>query len=192
MLRWVAMSRAYRISVKESLSRSVDVDDGVCSTLELLPILQADRMRELLAHELAARGFEREANTATRKEGKGVQVSINLETGEVTITAEGHADLDLKTERTAVVENPNNSAREQALREVAKQSLEREAKAEEEALRRKVTEQLEGTLRDIKGELDGVVNRVTAAALKQRASELGQVEEIHEEPNGNVTIKIRV
>jgi hypothetical protein len=186
------MSRAYRISVKESLSRSVDVDDGVCSTLELLPILQKDRMRELLAHALAERGFVREANTARREEGKGVVVSINLESGEVTITAEGHAELDLKTERTAVVENPNNSSREQALRDVARQALEREAKAEEEALRRKVTEQLEGTLRDIRGELDGVVNKVTAAALKQRAAELGQVEEVHEEPNGNITIKVRV
>jgi hypothetical protein len=47
-------------------------------------------------------------------------------------------------------------------------------------------------LRDLKDELDGVVNRVTAAALKQRAAELGQVEEIHEEPNGGLTIKVRV
>ena len=33
---------------------------------------------------------------------------------------------------------------------------------EEEALRKKVTQQLEGTLKDLKEELDGVVNRVTA------------------------------
>jgi hypothetical protein len=186
------MSRAYRISVKESLSRTVEVDDGVCSTLELLPILQKERMRELLAHELGNRGFNRDGQTATREEGAGVSITINLETGEVNVTAEGHQQLDLKTERTAVSERQDDGARQAALREVARQALEREAKAEEEALRRKVTERLEGTLRDVKGELDGVVNRVTAEALKQRAAELGQVEEVHEEPNGNLTIKVRV
>ena len=100
--------------------------------------------------------------------------------------------MDLKTERTAVVDNAVIPEREAALRETAKASLEREAKAEEEALRRKVTEQLEGKLRDLKEELDSVVNRVTGTALKQRAAELGQVEEIHEEANGSITIKVRV
>jgi uncharacterized protein YdbL (DUF1318 family) len=185
------MSRAYRISVKESLSRHVQVDDGVCSTLELLPILPADRMRELLGHELEERGFARDGNTATRKEKGDIVVSVDLSTGEVSVTAEGHAELHLNAERTAVVDAPN-ADRERALRDVAKQALEREAKAEEEALRRKVTEQLEGALRDIKGELDAVVTRVTGSALKQRAAELGQVEEVHEEANGNLTIKVRV
>ena len=37
----------------------------------------------------------------------------------------------------------------------------------------KVTQQLEGTLKDLKEELDGVVNRVTATALKTRAVRQG-------------------
>ena len=186
------MSRAYRISVKESLSRHVQVEDGVSSSLELLPILAKERMREILAAQLAGKGFTRQGNTATRKEGEGISTEINLETGEVNVVAQGHANLDLKTERTAVVDNTVISEREKLLRETAKASLEREAQAEEEALRRKITGQLEGTLRDLKGELDGVVNKVTATALKQRAAELGQVEEIHEEANGSLTIKVRV
>lgn len=186
------MSRAYRISVKESLSRHVQVEDGVSSSLELLPILAKERMREILAAELKGKGFSREGNTATRRERDGIVTEINLETGEVNVVAEGHAQLELKTERTAVVDNAVIPERENALRETAKASLEREAKAEEEALRRKITTQLEGTLRDLKGELDGVVNKVTATALKQRAAELGQVEEVHEEANGSLTIKVRV
>lgn len=186
------MSRAYRISVKESLSRHVEVEDGVCSSLELLPILARERMAELLASELEQRGFTREGNIAQRKEGDGVVVAVNLETGEVSVTAEGHAQVNLETERTAVVDNTLAGERERLLRDAARQSLEREAQAEAEALRRKVTEQLEGKLRDLKEELDGAVNRVTGAALKQRAAELGQVEEIHEEANGSITIKVRV
>jgi hypothetical protein len=186
------MSRAYRITVKESLTRTIEVEDGVCSSLELLPILQPERMRELLARELGVRGFKREGQTATRDEGGGVTISIELATGEVSVTAEGHARLELSAERTAVVDAVDDPGHQQSLRAAARQSLERAATAEEEALRRKVTEELGGRLRDVKGELDGVVNRVTVEALKQRAGELGQVEEIHEEPNGNLTIKVRV
>lgn len=186
------MSRAYRISVKESLSRHVQVEDGVSSTLELLPILARERMRELLAAELGQKGFEREGTTARRAEGGGVTTEIDLDSGEVSVTAEGHTQLELEAQRTAVVENRGNPEAEAKLRAVAQGALEREAQAEEEALRREVTAQLEGKLRDLKGELDGVVNRVTASALKQRAAELGTVEEVHEEPNGGLIIKVRV
>jgi hypothetical protein len=186
------MSRAYRIAVKESLSRHVQVDDGVCSSLELLPILQKDRMRELLAAELGVRGFTRDGKTASRDEGGGITLSVDLESGEVSLVAEGHSELELTAERSAVVANPNDPARQKSLRDAAQQALERAAEAETEALRRQVTEKLEGALRDAKEELDGVVNRVTAAALKQRAGELGEIEAIHEEANGGLTIKVRV
>jgi hypothetical protein len=186
------MSRAYRISVKESLSRHVQVEDGVASTLELLPILARERMRELLAQELVGKGFTRDGQAVTRDEGQGITTRVDLDSGEVSVTAEGHTELELATDRTAVVDELHGKDREAQLRQQAKAALEREAKAEEDALRRKVTAQLEGTLKDLKGELDGVVNRVTATALKQRAAELGTVEEVHEEPNGNLTIKVRV
>jgi hypothetical protein len=185
------MSRAYRISIKESLSQHVQVDDGVSSTIELLPILQKERMQALLGAELEGRGFTRTGDTATRVEKNGVEVEVDLRTGAVTATAQGHQEVNLETERTAVVDQGAKDEREAALRRVAQESLKREAKAEEEALRKKVTQQLEGTLRELKDELDGVVNRVTATALKTRAAELGQVEEIHEDAN-SLTIKVRV
>lgn len=186
------MSRAYRISIKESLSQHVQVEDGVRSKLELLPILQPERMRALLGQELATRGFTRKNNVAVRTETNGVEVEVDLETGEVSASLEGHQELKIETQRTAVVDQTQKDEREAGLRRIAQESLKREAKGEEEALRKKVTEQLENTLRELKDELDGVVNRVTATALKTRAAELGQVEEIHEHPNGGLTIKVRV
>jgi gamma-glutamyltranspeptidase/glutathione hydrolase len=121
------MSRAYRISIKESLSRHVQVDDGVCSTLELLPILSKERMRELLAAELAEKGFVREGETTKRNEGDGITTSVDLNTGEVSVTAEGHAEVNLSTERTAVVDNLLAGEREKTLRDAARQALERAA-----------------------------------------------------------------
>lgn len=186
------MSRAYRITVAESLSRHVHVDDGVCSNLELLPILEQGAMGELLAAELEQKGFERDGDHATRTEKDGVTVKVNVKSGEVAVTAEGHLDLELEAKRTAVLDRPASPDREKTLRAAAQDQLVREAAAEEEALRRKVTAQLEGKLKDLKDELGSVVNRVTANALKKRASELGTVEEIHEDGSGNMTIKVRV
>lgn len=188
------MSRAYRISVKESLSRHVQVEDGVSSSLELLPILEKERMRELLASELVARGFTRDGQTAKRDEGGGVTVEVGLDDGQVTVSAEGHKAVDLEAQRTTVVDRDAGGmeAKEAHLRKAARESLERDAAAHESALQREVTARLEGHLKDLREELDGAVNRVTAEALKQRARELGEVQEIHEEPNGSLTIKVRV
>jgi len=187
------MSRAYRISIEESLSRTVEVDDGVASKLELLPILSRERTGDLLAAELEKKGFKRDGAKAVRQESDGVTVEVSLTDGEVKVTAKGSMALDLKTNRSGVAVEESKGLREQELRKNAKAALEIEAAAEEAKLREQVTERLSGRLKDLKGELDGVVNKVTAAALKERASQLGTVEEVHENAEtGELTIKVRV
>ncbi len=186
------MSRAYRMSVKESLSRHVQVEDGVRSTLELLPILGADRMRELLAESLVAKGFRRDDNKARRDEKPGIVTEIDLTTGEVNVIAEGHLELDLVAERHAVGDLDRKEEGETRLKAAAREQLEKQAEREEEELRKSVTQTLEATLRSLKEELDDVVTQTTAAALKQRAAELGTIEEVHEEENGSLTIRVRV
>ena len=187
------MSRAYRISIEESLSRHIDVDDGVASKLELLPILTRERTGDLLAAELEKKGFTREGDKAVRKEEGGILIEVSLTDGEVKVTARGEKALELKAERTGVAVEESRTSREQELRKNAKAALEDEAAAEEKKLRQQVTEKLSGRLRDLKGELDTVVNRVTAAALKERAAQLGTVEEVSENAEtGELTIKVRV
>ncbi len=188
------MSRAYRVSVSESLSKEVHVEDGLCSRLELLPILPKERLGELLAQELEKDGFIRKGNTVVRREKNGIDITVDLGTGELKVTAQGHAELALKTKREGIVANPGAvEGAEEALRGKAKESLEREAQAEEEALRQKVTRQLEDRLKSLRSELDGVTHRVTAAALKEKAAEMGTVEDISEDKKtGALTIKVRV
>jgi len=187
------MSRAYRISIEESLSRHVEVDDGVASKLELLPILTRERTAELLAAELEKKGFTREGDKAVRKEKDGVTVEVSLKDGEVKVTAKGAKSLELKTQRQGVTVEEAKAVREQELRKNAAAALEAEAQAEENKLRQEVTEKLGNRLRDLRVELDGVVNRVTAASLKERASQLGTVEEVNENAEtGELTIKVRV
>jgi hypothetical protein len=46
------MSRAYRIRVSESLNRTLQAEDEVCSQIELLEVLPPEQMAELLRDEL--------------------------------------------------------------------------------------------------------------------------------------------
>ena len=51
------MSRAYRITVKESDTRHLKAGDEICTDLEILEILPPEEMAALLSEELEARGF---------------------------------------------------------------------------------------------------------------------------------------
>lgn len=190
------MSRAYRISVSGSVDRVVHVEDGVCTPLELLPILAKERMRELLAAELARRGFTRDAersNVVRRDEGEGVTIEVDVDAGTVTARAGKDAEVKVTRERTtSVVEEHAVEGRARAQRAVDAE-VERHAREAEETARREVTQALEKKLKDLKKELDQAVNRVTAEALKEKARQMGEIEEmLEDQETGALTIKVRV
>ncbi|ATB47249.1 hypothetical protein [Corallococcus macrosporus] len=188
------MSRAYRVSVSESLNRVVQAEDGLCSKLELLPLLSQAELAGLLAAELANRGFTQEGDVALRTEADGVRVAIDVTTGDVSVTLSGEQEVELKARGELAVENPH-AVEEAKLRaqDLARARLEDAADVATETLRQQVTQKLEGRLRDLKSELDAISNKVTAEALKVRAGQLGTVEEVHEDAaTGSLTIKVRV
>src|SRR5690606_18780504 len=86
------MSRAYRIKVRESLSRVIRASDHVSTQLELLEILPQEAMAELLERELVSLGFERQGEVLVREQN-GVIVEIDPKTG--TVTARIEADQDV-------------------------------------------------------------------------------------------------
>jgi hypothetical protein len=93
------VSRAIEIRVSESVVRTVHVEDGVQAAIELLPILPAARMAELLAKELAERGFTRDGDLARRTSDDGVEVAIDLRAGTVTARLADDAVLREDAER---------------------------------------------------------------------------------------------
>jgi hypothetical protein len=192
------MSRAYRIAVSGSVERIVEVDDGVCSSLELLPVLPKERMRELLAAELARRGFAREGAVASRAMEDGIRVEIDLDAGTVTVRVSSEVALSIEGERTGAVagDRPAEEAIAAARERLQAQldaELEKEAQARTESARRELTKRLEGKLKDLKRELDGVINRVTGEALKEKARQMGEIEELVEDAEtGALTIKVRL
>jgi len=187
------MSRAYRVTVKGSVQRIVHVEDGVCTELELLPILPPERTAEILAAELGTRGFETKDGVARRVESDGVAIEIDTRTGAVSVKAEATADIKIDRERTErIIEEALESGRRDAQKRVDNEA-EREAASAEEKAKQEVSDKLERRLGDLKRELDAVTNRVTAEALKEKARSLGEIEEMHEDTEtGELVIKVKL
>lgn len=190
------MSRAYRIAVSETLRRHVTVEDGVQTTLELLAILPEEAMCELLAAQLEELGFERDEGGGSmhRVDDDGMEVTVDLKQG--TVTARLAADHEIAISRKAsgaIGDRAKVQQAKAALSTKVQGQLERQADKDTEKLRQQLTGRLEQKLRDLQLELDGAVNRATAAALKEKAASLGEIEEISEdEETGALTIKVRL
>ena len=79
------MSRAYRVSVKESQNRVIRAEDHVCTDLEILEVLPPEQMGELLSQELEKRGFERDGD---KLEGQLQDLRQELDEAVNRVTAE--------------------------------------------------------------------------------------------------------
>src|SRR4051795_6558794 len=94
------MSRSYRISVRESVHRVIKAEDRVSTQLEILEVLPPEQMAGLLADELEQRGFRREGEVLVRREEGGVTVSVDPNTGTVTVSAEASERAEIEGERS--------------------------------------------------------------------------------------------
>jgi hypothetical protein len=189
------MSRAYRISVRECLNRTVRAKDHVSTQLEVLEILPPEEMAELLAAELEARGFERQGKNMVREQD-GVLVTVDIETGTVTVHAEGAQEVNVEAQRDGWAADQSGKgakAVKEGLQKQLQKDLEGKADAEREKLQAKITDKLEAQLGDVKKELNQAVNRVTAEALKRKAAQLGQIKQLTEDAQtGSMTIVLEV
>src|SRR3954463_9725450 len=93
-----AMSRAYRIRVSESLSRTLRAEDSVSTHLELLEILPPEQMADLLRPELERRGFENKDGQLVRRDGD-VTTTIDPVTGTITVRSGTEQDVELHGQR---------------------------------------------------------------------------------------------
>jgi len=189
------MSRSYRISVRECVNRVIKAEDRISTQLEILEVLPADQMADLLARELEQDGYRREGNLLVKEED-GVVVSIDAKTGEVTVSSEASEGAKVEGERVGRAYDdigPHAGQVRENLRQELQRDLEKKVAEKTQELQSKVTDRLEGKLGDLRQELDRVVNRVTAEALKRKAASLGQIKEMTEDPqSGSLTIVVEV
>jgi uncharacterized protein (DUF2252 family) len=186
------MSRAYRISVQESIHRHLRVEDGLCARLELLEILPRERMAELLAAELAELGLERRDALLVRVDGD-VEITVDPALATVTVRIAAERELELERKASGAAARPDDEQARAALRAEVQRRLEEEVAEEQKQMQQGITDKLERKLRDLRAELDRATSRVTSAALKERAAQLGEIEEISEDAEtGDLTIRVRV
>jgi hypothetical protein len=190
------VSRAIVVRVSESVDRTIHVEDGVIAPLEMLPILPAERMAELLAAELAGLGFVRSGAACRRTDVDGTEVVIDLAAATIAVALGAGVQIDETVEASAEVASEVMAERagwtEAALREEAARQLERRMMDRAEAMRRAITAQLEARLGELRREIDGAIGQATIAALTEKAAQLGRIEETHRDGAGNVTIRVRL
>src|SRR5262249_12293127 len=130
-LRRTIMSRAYRISVSESQNRVVRAGDSVSTHLELIEVLPCDQMSALLAEELKKQGFEEQDGRLVRKD-KDVNIQVNPDTGEVTVSSEAAQKVQLSATREGRSydeSGPNAKRVREDLKKEAQKDLDRQADA---------------------------------------------------------------
>lgn len=187
------MSRAYTIRISESIREHVRVEDGVQTRLEVLAVLSEEEMAELIAKELVDLGFERDGDTLTRTDEDGVEISVDAKSATVTVRVSAEGDVDETIERSARVYEEVLKDSRKRLRDSARAELKGKVDEEREKLTEELANALEAKLRDLRRELDGAGTRATAEALKVRAGQLGEIQEIHEnDETGELTIKVKV
>ena len=186
------MSRAYRIRVSETLRKVIRAEDGVSTQLEILALLPPEDMAALLKAELLERGFTEDGDKLTRTDD-GIVISVDAETGTVSVQAAECEQLELKGDRESRTYNPKDKEAKKALAKNLKEDLENEANEKQAQLQDELTNRLEEQLRDLKKELDQIAKEVTAAALKKKAAQMGQIKEISEDKeSGSMTIVLEV
>jgi hypothetical protein len=152
-------------------------------------------MADLLAQELERRGYRREGEDLVREQD-GVKITVDPQTGTVTVSAESSEEVDLKQEKEGRAYDdvgPSAKSVREQLRQQAKADLEKQAESKTGELQTEVTDKLERQLGEVRRELDQAVNRVTAEALKRKAAQMGQIKEMTEdEQTGSLTIVVEV
>jgi hypothetical protein len=189
------MSRSYRISVRESASRVIKAEDSVSTQLEILEILPPEQMAALLAAELGQHGFTPEGEQMVKEED-GVKIAVDCCSGTVTVSSEASESTKVEGEmqgRAYDDVGPHASQVRENLKKELQKNLEKKIEDKTSALQGKVTDKLEGKLSDLSDEMDKVVNKVTADALKIKAAQLGQIKQMTEDnETGSLTIVVEV
>jgi hypothetical protein len=174
----MASSRPYRIETKEVVGKTVVAEDHVKVQLDIPPILPKEQTAAILADALKERKFTEDEDGHLVRERGGVKIDVDPEGGTMTVSAEAETQL------------PPDDSSPCSCR--ARARLHEEQRAQND-LQRQVTQRLEGAIGRLGCEIEAVIQKVTVEALKQKAGELGEIQQITEDRRtGGLTIVVKV
>ncbi|MCS7270659.1 MAG: hypothetical protein NZ703_06195, partial [Gemmataceae bacterium] len=178
------MSLAYRITLEESATRVLRAEDEVTAALDVLEVLPAEQMAELLRQACRQRGFSEQPDGTYRRQQGECTVVVHPQQGTVSVVIE--RERTVQQSATRVVSGFDDiGARPQQLRaegqKLLKQEIEKKFEQAQQQLQRETADQLERTLLELQPEIDAMVNEVLREAIKIKARQMGQIREIHED-----------
>ncbi len=164
----MANSRPYRLGVKVSLDKVIVAKDSVQTKIDLPPILPPSERASILTKVLKEKGFRENGGGPLTRERGGVNIEIDPNDGNVTVSTEGDEDIHLEEEGNLPGCPPCAVRAKESLKEGLQDKLNKEADLRERNLQREVTDRLEGALAEIACELEKTANQVTADMLRRK------------------------
>jgi len=173
------MSQKYtcKVAVKES----VKSDDEIRQKIDLAPIISADDMKALLRKELEADGWAKIDGDVYVKIDGDVKSTLEIGTMEVAHTVEKTIEVDEEVRVTADHWELEDSKK--AAQDGAKKRIEARLKHAKDEAAAHVLKVLTDVEAKKTGEVQSVLRKVYAEALKQKARKMGDVLEQTEGTN---------
>ena len=190
------MSRCYRISLKESITKTVTASDEMQHQVELEQgILSEEDMKRILKDVLKEEGWtQAEEGQYVLDSDDDEHLVWDVEEGTVTASIEQDKAFEKEVVVTGAGEN-DASAKANAKKrlEAQKKRVDVEAEEVQRRLRRKITAKLEKNEENRKRKLNRVISKTYKKALKEKAGLLGSIQSIDESQNGDdhsMTIRV--
>lgn len=191
------MSRCYRISLKETISRTVSASDEMTHRVELQEgILSPEDMNNVLRESLREEGWvEGEDGKFRLKSEDGEELVWDIEEKEVSAKIEEDRSFSKEIAVTGSGHD-NTSAKSSAKQQLEREKTRTDIDAEDVAknLRKDITQKLKENEKNRRRQLNRVVGKTYNKALKKKAASLGTVVSVDEESNGgdhSLTIRVR-
>lgn len=193
------MSRAYHIEVREAFEIQVTGTDKIESQLQLLKLVNEDRLRQLLCLELEGEGFVEnnglwEKNVVKDERGE-VSLIIDPQTGKIQVCSKvDRAGKFVAARSEVIMDSPEQAmVREEELKQLAKKDAEGEINAQSAQADKLAGDLLEKALPLAREIVNRVTHRVTVLALKEKAESMGRVQSMEEDSrNRRLTIVLEV
>ena len=145
-------------------------------------------MAALLEGELADAGF-----TVAEGRARRGGVEVTLATLRVHVRVRHEAELSVAGDLAVATPLAGRAAAEEEARGRLRDELTRALAEREESFREEAREALALAAEEARVLLDGVVARVLATALRERAAQLGEIESVSEDPvTGEMVVRVKV
>lgn len=176
----------------------VDVTDHADIEIRVLPVLPRERTDSIIRGLLRDRGWVEQPDGSLHKEYGDAVAVLPPDSNTVRVTLSDQTTVRVTASSKASVattaEEEGRARVQERAAKAADAKLADAAAAAKRSLEAKTAETLLKVWNEVRVEIDEVINATTKQALQERASELGQIDSVHEARGDNgyeITITVR-